>query len=244
MAADVIEGRERWALLEGDCADILPTLPDECADAVCVDPPYGIGFTFAGEKEQASNPADYWTWLGPIVAEMLRCLKPGGFFACWQSQLYFRHFWDWFGPDIHIYCAAKNFVQLRPTLINYGYDPVVMFYKPGGEPLRPEDPARSIDFYVANTAGVISDPERLERGHPCPKPLDLMRTILDNFVLPGGLVLDGFTGSGSTGVAAIQTGRRFIGIERAPEYVAIARARLESKGARHTKGQIALLDVA
>jgi site-specific DNA-methyltransferase (adenine-specific) len=45
---------------------------------------------------------------------------------------------------------------------------------------------------------------------------------------PGGVVLDPFTGSGSTGVAAITAGRRFVGIEREADYIAIARARIEA----------------
>lgn len=62
--------------------------------------------------------------------------------------------------------------------------------------------------------------------HPTVKPTDLMRYLCRLVTPPGGVVLDPFMGSGSTGKAAILEGFRFIGCERSPEYVAIARARI------------------
>ncbi len=63
-------------------------------------------------------------------------------------------------------------------------------------------------------------------AHPTVKPIGLMRWIVRLVVPRGGLVLDPFTGSGSTGIAAVLEGRQFVGIEREAEYVAIARARI------------------
>lgn len=63
--------------------------------------------------------------------------------------------------------------------------------------------------------------------HPTVKPTDLMRYLCRLVTPPGGIVLDPFTGSGSTGKAAILEGFRFIGIEREAEYIEIARARIE-----------------
>jgi site-specific DNA-methyltransferase (adenine-specific) len=63
-------------------------------------------------------------------------------------------------------------------------------------------------------------------NHPTVKPTDLMRYLCRLVTPPGGLVLDPFTGSGSTGKAAILEGFRFLGIEREAEYVEIARARI------------------
>lgn len=69
-------------------------------------------------------------------------------------------------------------------------------------------------------------------GHPTVKPLPLMRKLITNGSAPGAVVIDPFAGSGSTGVAALQLGRVFIGIERDPEYYAIAVQRLkEASGA-------------
>lgn len=64
--------------------------------------------------------------------------------------------------------------------------------------------------------------------HPTVKPTDLMRYLCRLVTPPGGVVLDPFMGSGSTGKAAVLEGFRFIGIEREAEYVEIARARVSA----------------
>ena len=64
--------------------------------------------------------------------------------------------------------------------------------------------------------------------HPTVKPTDLMRYLCRLVTPPGGVVLDPFMGSGSTGKAAMLEGFRFIGVEREPEYIEIARARIEA----------------
>lgn len=65
--------------------------------------------------------------------------------------------------------------------------------------------------------------------HPTQKPVDILKPLIEYSCPPGGVVLDPFMGSGSTGVAALQLGRRFIGIELNPEYVALARDRLNNE---------------
>lgn len=226
-----------WTLLKGDCLEVMRGMEAESVDAIVTDPPYGLGKTYAGKKEDASSPYQYWSWLQPRYTEAWRVLRPGGLMAVWQTQLHFRYFWDWFGTDIHIYAAAKNFVQLRKTPINYGYDPVIMKYKPGSEPLRPEKPKRSIDFFVANTAAIVSNPNRIEKRHPFPRPLDQTIQIVTNFVIPGGIILDPFAGSGTTGVAAIEEGFGVIMIEREEVYCDIIRQRMAA-----TQEAIALKD--
>jgi site-specific DNA-methyltransferase (adenine-specific) len=62
--------------------------------------------------------------------------------------------------------------------------------------------------------------------HPTVKPIELMRWLVRLVTPPNGVVLDPFTGSGTTGCAAVLEGFRFVGIEREPEYAAIARARI------------------
>ena len=74
---------------------------------------------------------------------------------------------------------------------------------------------------AGRTAGAIHN------IHPTVKPIQLMAWLCRLVTPPGGLVLDPFMGSGTTGIAAVRQGFRFIGIEREPEYVEIARARIE-----------------
>lgn len=62
--------------------------------------------------------------------------------------------------------------------------------------------------------------------HPTVKPITLMRHLVRLVTPPGGMVLDPFAGSGTTGIAAVLEGARFLGIEREPDYTAIARARI------------------
>ena len=218
--AEVLSNQRRWTVQEGDAMEVMRSLPAESVDAVVTDPPYGIGKTYAGGKEAASDAESYWKWLEPFYRLAYEKVKPGGLVAVWQTQLYFKHFWEWFGDDIHIYAAAKNFVQIRKVSINYAYDPVVMLYKPGAPHMRPVKPRRSFDFFVANTAKFGRRKNNpYAYGHPCPRPLDQCKEIVENFTLPNAVVLDPFAGAGTIGVAAVQTGRRFVGIELAPEYV-------------------------
>lgn len=93
-------------------------------------------------------------------------------------------------------------------------------------------PARMARLYTGD-----GRPSRVRRNvHPTVKPLGVMAWLVRLVTPPGGTVLDPFTGSGSTGAAALLEGRRFLGIEREPDYVDIACARLthwahEAKGA-------------
>jgi site-specific DNA-methyltransferase (adenine-specific) len=74
--------------------------------------------------------------------------------------------------------------------------------------------------------------------HPTVKPTDLMRYLCRLVTPPGGLVLDPFMGSGSTGKAAILEGFRFTGIDMTPDYVEIARARIAEAAARPLQGSL------
>ena len=84
------------------------------------------------------------------------------------------------------------------------------------------------EYCIANHNGQPRKHQPRANIHPTVKPTDLMRYLCRLVTPKGGLVLDPFTGSGSTGKAAMLEGFRFIGAEMNPEYVAIAKARIES----------------
>jgi site-specific DNA-methyltransferase (adenine-specific) len=87
-------------------------------------------------------------------------------------------------------------------------------------------------FYCAKASRDDRDeglPMDQHSSHPTVKPTDLMRYLCRLITPPGGIVLDPFMGSGSTGKAAMAEGFRFIGIEREAEYVEIARARISAE---------------
>ena len=223
-----------YDVIEGDALSVMSTLESASFDAVITDPPFGIGFDYGAAGRERINDSDsYWSWLQPAYLEMLRCVKPGGFIAIWQTQLYMRHFWTWFGDLAHVYISAKNFVQIYNVPINRGYDPVVMLYKAGAPPLRPDprDPAnrgrfRNIDFFVSQTSKIVSQPA-LRPDHPCPRPVDVCVEIVRGFTRPGARVLDPFAGSAAIGVACVANRRSYIGIENNAQHCALSRSRLD-----------------
>jgi len=79
---------------------------------------------------------------------------------------------------------------------------------------------------IDEVARIIKITHREEKEHPTQKPLQLMTWCIENYTNPDDIILDPFMGSGTTGVAAIQTGRRFIGIEKDAAYFAIAERRI------------------
>lgn len=90
--------------------------------------------------------------------------------------------------------------------------------------------------YMHNKSGHGPSP------HPTTKPLTLMRAMVEDFTLPGDLVLDCYAGSGTTGVACNQLGRDFVGWELSAEYHAIATRRLNGEEAKPRKEQPGLFD--
>jgi site-specific DNA-methyltransferase (adenine-specific) len=93
-----------------------------------------------------------------------------------------------------------------------------------------EKPAGSLKMRTDAHAiknGMNTEPQR--NHHPTVKPTDLMRYLCRLVTPPNGTILDPFTGSGSTGVAALREGFKFIGIELNPEYAKIAQNRIENE---------------
>jgi site-specific DNA-methyltransferase (adenine-specific) len=203
----------------GDCLEILPHLPK--VDAVITDPPFGVGFKYESHDDSQEGYAG-WLWTILWSAESL-CTDGSPVFV-WQSGTNIRRFTEWFPRDWRLFIAAKNFVQMRPTAMQWSYDPVVCWWTGSGKPWSAGTANR--DFAIANTAPVVATPGNIERGHPCPRPLDLMTHVVGQWVRPESLCLDPFMGSGTTGVACMNLGRKFIGIEIEPKYFDIACERI------------------
>lgn len=113
--------------------------------------------------------------------------------------------------------------------------------KAAAQEVKETEDANPNGRYPSNIIGHFDDPEhqkyfyapratRRERGeyndHPTPKPIALMRYLCRVYAPAGGVVLDPFMGSGSTGIAALQEGRRFLGIDMSSHYVDIATRRI------------------
>jgi len=193
----------------GDCRDILPTLPK--VDAVITDPPYGIG--------------DKWD-------------KPNGFGSCGGRLWNGDAGWDNDAPSKELIDKIRSLAEL--TIIwggNY-------FDLPPSRGYLVWDKMQS-GFSLADSelawvsAPITPKTFRYARAqlasegktHPTQKPLPLMIWCI-GFAPQGKTILDPFMGSGTTGVAAIQMGRKFIGIEREPKYFDIACKRIEQAQAQ------------
>jgi len=186
----------------GDCRDILPTLGP--VDAVVTDPPYGIGASAGTGK------------YGRLKIEKDGDLK-----------------WDSAVPDLGFLLSLAvpsivwggNYFELPPSRAYLVWDKGNGFK--GRDFAECEQAWCSFDM---NARIFKRDPlamrDYADKQHPTQKPIALMRWCLD-FLPDAQTILDPFMGSGTTGVAAAQMGRKFIGIEREPKYFEIARRRIE-----------------
>lgn len=215
----------------GDCRDVLPTLGK--VDAVVTDPPYGMGWNtdsrrFSGGQSPLINRKPWgegrnharvigddapfdpspWLSLAPCVlwgANHYAARLPVG-----RTLVWIKKHPDLFGTflsDCEIAWASGGHGCYA---YYFQFPPSTRIVEAGGKPGR-----------SAQTA------------HPTQKPVGLMRWSIDRVkAAPGAIILDPFMGSGTTGVAAVQMGRRFIGIEIDPDYYAIARRRIADELAR------------
>ena len=213
---------ENGKLYHGDCLEILPEL--EPVDLVLTDPPYGIGFQYDVHKD---NPKGYGEWLWRRIETAESKVAPGGMVFVYQAMPNCKHFSVWFPREYRIFAAAKNFVQMRPTAMQYAFDPCIVWWKDGAKPFAKGTASR--DFHIGNTANTMNRGAGQAKGHPCPRPLDQIIHILDQWSAEQSLVLDPFFGSGTTGVACEELGRKWIGIEISEKYCEIAALRIEKE---------------
>lgn len=207
------------SIVTGDCRELAAALPDESVDLVLTDPPFGIGFQYDGYSD---NDGDYLALVAWIAETAQRIIKPGGLCFVFQAQLRLRLTWPLFPADSRLFVAAKNFVQIRPTPVQYAYDPVVFWQKPG----KLLSAYQGRDWHIGNTS-ITSNRGINEAGfHECPRPLDTCEYIVRNFSPTGGIVCDFFMGSGTTAVAAKTNGRHWFGFELRPNITEQARRRV------------------
>jgi site-specific DNA-methyltransferase (adenine-specific) len=230
----------------GDCLDILKTLPDGAVDAVICDPPYGT----TACKWDSVIPLD------AMWAQLKRVIKTNGAIVLFGTQPFtsaliasntrwFKYQWVWdknrgnghliarFRPlqqteDIAVFCEGAT--TYNPIMVKrdkprkFGKSPSQseLTSKQGFSDsyTRPDYeyrfPTNLLRFSWANRDG----------EHPTKKPVELMNYLVRTYTNEGDTVLDFTMGSGTTGVACVQTGRNFIGCEIDPGYFAIAEKRI------------------
>ena len=231
-----------WDLRLGDCLDPvtgLASLPGKSVDVVITDPPYGqaIYDTYKNvgksEKERRFNrDGDFrymsgWEGIDPYVAPL--CAQFERVARRWvvvfsdeeAAFLWRSAMGEWF---IRFGAWMRQPVSLTPCQPARGFEAITVGHPRGINRRWNGGQNRAAVYFDRNLTGGAAALER--HGHPCPKPVSLMEALVRDFTDPGELILDPFGGSGTTGVAAIRLGRRFIGWERDPKYHAVATKRL------------------
>lgn len=188
----------RATLYLGDCRDVLPGLGG--VDAVVTDPPYGIGITRSNRLAVSRGMGGKsWDDETPDAAFMAQMLARGKQAIVWGG----------------------NYFDLPPARCILVWDK-----QNDGRDFADLEMAWSNIDAVARIFRLR--PMNMDDGkvHPTQKPVRLMKWCIDKLDAPQ-TILDPFCGSGSTGVAAVQMGRSFVGIERDPDYFALACDRIE-----------------
>lgn len=236
-----------WSLYLSSCEIVMETLEPSSVDAVITDPPYSSGGftrgdraadprtkyarsdsdiarrtpTFSGDnRDQRSFLLWCSLWLEAARAAS-REGAPIALFSDWRQLPTVTDAmqvggWLWRGI-----CQWEK-VNARPQMGRFRQSAEYLAWGSNGPmPTGPDAEAPLPGYIVASSV-----PER-DRLHLTQKPDEVMRWVV-SICQVGGVILDPFAGSGSTGVAALATGRRFIGVERDPTYAEIAARRLRA----------------
>jgi modification methylase len=252
---DAVDIATRETVLDGDCLEVMATLPAASADVVFADPPYNL--QLSGELHRPDNSrvdgveedwdkfadfAAYDRFTRAWLTECRRLLKPAG--ALWVIGSYhniFRigaivqdlGFWIlndvvWRKANPMPNFRGRRFTNAHETLLWCAADREARytFNYEAMKALNDDLQMRS-DWLIPICGG----PERLKDGggkkaHPTQKPEALLHRVLLATSRPGELVIDPFCGTGTTGAVAKRLGRRFLGIERDPSYATLARQRI------------------
>lgn len=243
-------------VLEGDCARIMQSLPEGCADLIFADPPYNL--MLEGELRRPDNSKvdavdDGWDQIGSFadydrftrewLTAARHVLKPTG--SLWVIGSYhniFRvgailqdlGFWIlndvvWRKTNPMPNFRGKRFTNAHETMIWATRDKKQKSYTFNYEAMK----AMNDELQMRSdwTIPICSGGERIRdeagaKAHSTQKPEALLHRVIVSSSKPGDIVLDPFFGSGTTGAVARRLGRKFIGIERDARYAKVARARI------------------
>ena len=256
------EDKERFIkLFHGDCLQLLPQFPRNSIDVIFADPPYFLsngGITCHAGRMVKVNKGDWDVSHGieeshkfnlAWLSECQQVLTKNG--VIWVSgtahiifsvgfamqQLGFKILNDiiWFKPNASPNLSCRYFTHSTETVIwaaknkksKHTFNYKLMKQLSNGKQMR--------------NLWEISPPQPKEKAHgkhPTQKPLKLLERILLASTNEGDVLLDPFNGSGSTGIAALRLGRKYIGIEVSEEYLDLTIKRLEDE-LRNPRFQVA-----
>jgi site-specific DNA-methyltransferase (adenine-specific) len=232
-------------LLLGDCLEILPTLADNSVDMVLVDLPYGT----TACKWDSIIPLDkLWEQYNRICKEdsamVFTAAQPFTTILAASNLESFRYEWIWEKPQ------GTNPMNAKVMPLK-SHENILVFYRK--KPVYNPQMWYSTPYsgFSSNTATIgevygkqkskhRDNPDgsrypktvlkfKQEKGlHPTQKPVELMEYLIKTYTNPGEIVLDNTMGSGTTGVAAMNCGRNFIGIEMDQKYYQAAKERIKN----------------
>jgi len=191
-----------------DCLKIMKQWPDKCIDLTLTDLPYGVNLKYDIYKDTEEN---WYNLMGKALPEIIRISKMAILPSCQIKRL--KWIYNNFPPDWLIcwykgspgHAAYIGFNDWEPHLV-YG---------------RTKNRLYMHDYFQTK-----SSPKKGLYGHPCPKPIEWAKWIIQRASEESNLILDPFCGSGTTCVAAKMLNRNYIGIDISEEYCNISRERL------------------
>ena len=240
--------KERDALLlNGDCVEMMCQIPDSSVDLLLTDPPYNLGLfmkgrgTNMGKLRENHFAVSGWDQLGTDewVSSMdaffkgaSRVMKRRGSMIVFMSLIKVQSIID---------LAVKHGFYYKTTGIWHKTNPI-----PRNMNLQFVNSTEAWLYFTFNAAtGTFNNNGRVEHDfvetsvvpltekkhgkHPTQKPLSLMKHFVELLTNAGDVVFDPFMGSGSAGIAALQLGRKFVGIELSKAYYDLSKKRIETK---------------
>ena len=218
-------------LLCGDCLELMKDIPNKSVDLVTIDPPYefaqhGGGGAFGSRKREYHNELEADTLTKgfdtAVLDELVRVMRKVNIYI-WCNKEQIKQYLDYFeGFNMDLLTWHK--INPVPTCNNkYLSDTeYLLFFREKGVKVYGSYQTKR-KFYVTQTNKKDKDKYK----HPTVKPVEIMENIITNSSQEGETVLDCFMGSGTTGVACVNTNRRFIGMEKEEKYFEIAKQRIE-----------------
>ena len=201
----------------GDCIDVMAHMPGRSIDFVLTDPPYLVRYHDRSGRRVINDDND--AWLKPAFAQIHRVLKPDSLcvsFYGWNKADVFMTAWREAGFRIVGHIVFRKRYASKARHLSYTHESAYLLAK-GFPPFPDRAPPDVIDWHYSGN-----------RLHPTQKPVQSLKPLIAAFTRPGNIVLDPFSGSGSTLVAANEVGRRFMGIDIDLDHHRTARHRLQT----------------
>lgn len=231
-------------LYNGDCLDVLRTLPDKSIDLVLTDPPYNLGLFM---KSRATNlkamrennfveagwdNLDFDGWkesMGVLFRDCSRVLKTGGSLVMFMSLMKVESVIAMAQEVGFYYKTTGVWHKTNPMPRNMNLHFVNsteawLYFTLGARTGTFNNEGRVLHDHIEGS--LVPSVEKKHGKHPTQKPLYLMEHFVRVLSNEGDVVLDPFMGSGSTGIACKNLGREFIGIEKDEGYFKIAKERM------------------